>query len=430
MQIYPLMLALLIGWPIYNIILSLLSLRTPRPGSAGVDRRRSCFWLVVPALNEELVIADTVRSLLALAGGKNRLRVLVVDDGSDDRTSTVLKAIDDDRMVILRRELPEARQGKGTALNAAYRLIRDVATEEGTVDETVIGVIDADGRVSHNLLTEVDRYLADGTSGAVQCRVRIRNRHSLLGLLQDIEFGCVADAAQTLRDIVGTVALGGNGQFVKLSVLMGFGDDPWSSCLVEDTELGLRLHRSGVRVRYVNRAAVTQQAVVDIRRLVRQRARWAQGNLQCARHLPGLLTSRHVSALGLVDLLHYLITPWFVPLFALLAVLFLGLAIHVGLGGTALFPLMVGTTDEVSAWLLWLGALLLPGTVWGFTHRLRLRDEPLWRCVVTSMTYPAFLVLGSVAGCRGVARHVGGRADWMKTERLVEPAVVKGRHAR
>ncbi|UMP06818.1 glycosyltransferase family 2 protein [Amycolatopsis sp. EV170708-02-1] len=429
MQIYSLMLALLLGWPIYNIVLSLLSLRNPRPGSPGVGRPL-CFWLVVPALDEELVIAGTVRSLLALADGDNRLRVLVVDDGSTDRTSTVLKAIDDDRMMILRRELPEARQGKGAALNAAYRLIRDLAREEGTAGETVVGVVDADGRVSPNLLTEVDRYLADGTSGAVQCRVRIRNRDSLLGLLQDIEFGCVADAAQTVRDTVGTVALGGNGQFVKLSVLIALGNDPWSSCLVEDTELGLRLHRAGVRVRYVRHAVVTQQAVVDIRRLLRQRARWAQGNLQCARHLPGLLVSRHISAFGLVDLLHYLIVPWFVPLFALLAFLFLGIAVHVGLGGTALFPLTSGTTDAASAWMTWLGALLLPGTVWGFTHRLRLRDEPLWRCVLTSMTYPVFLVLGSVAGCRGVARHVGGRADWVKTERLAEPAVAKGRHAR
>lgn len=399
------------------------------PGVAGPGRP-SCFWLVVPALDEELVIADTVRSLLALADDKNRLRVLVVDDGSTDRTSTVLESLYDDRLLVLRRNLPEARQGKGAALNAAYRLIRELALEEGTAAETVVGVVDADGRVSRNLLTEVDRYLADGTSGAVQCRVRIRNRHNLLGLLQDIEFGCVADAAQTVRDTVGTVALGGNGQFVKLSVLMAFGSDPWSSCLVEDTELGLRLHRAGVRVRYVRRAVVTQQAVVDIRRLVRQRTRWAQGNLQCARHLPGLLTSRHVSALGLVDLLHYLIIPWCVPLVALLAFLFLGIAIHVGLGGTALFPLASGTTDAVSAWVMWLGALLLPGAVWGFTHRLRLRDEPLWRCVVTSMTYPVFLVLGSVAGCRGVARHVGGRVDWVKTERLAERTVARGRHTR
>lgn len=429
MQIYSVMLVLLLGWPTYNIVLSLLSLRTPRPGRVGA-LRPSYFWLVVPALDEELVIADTVRSLLALADGGNRLRVLVVDDGSTDRTSTVLGAVDDDRLMVLRRELPDARQGKGAALNAAYRLIRELTLEEGTAAETVVGVIDADGRVSHNLLTEVDRYLADGTSGAVQCRVRIRNRNSLLGLLQDIEFGCVADAAQTLRDVIGTVALGGNGQFVRLSVLMGFGDEPWSSCLVEDTELGLRLHRSGVRVRYVKRAAVTQQALVDMRRLVRQRSRWAQGNLQCARHLPALLSSRHVSAFGLVDLLHYLITPWFVPFFALLAVLFLGLAVHVGLGGTTLFPFTVGTTDAMSAWLTWLGALLLPGTVWGFTHRLRLRDEPLWRCVFISMAYPIFLVIGSVAGFRGAARHLGGRADWMKTERLAEPAVAKGRHAR
>lgn len=418
MHIHSFMLALLLAWPSYNLALAILGSRTPRPSSAG-NGMPLCFWLVVPALNEELVIAGTVRSLLALGSPRNGLRVLVIDDGCTDRTSAVLEPIDNPCLMVLRRDPPDARLGKGPALNAAYRFIREAARREGTVSETVIGVIDADGRASGNMLAEVGRYLADGRAGAVQCRVRIRNRSTMLGLLQDIEFGCVADAAQTVRDAIGTVALAGNGQFIRLSVLLRFGDDPWSSCLVEDVELGLRLHRAGVGVRYAKRVAVTQQAVADPRRLVRQRGRWAQGNLQCARHLPGIVGSHHVTALGLVDLLHYLIAPWLVPLFALLALTLLGLTVHSRLSGAS-SALVADPADTPLAWIILGAALVLPGTVWGFAHRLRSRDESLWRCLRISLLYPLFLVLGSVATCRGVALHLLGRDDWTKTERLAE----------
>lgn len=62
--------------------------------------------------------------------------------------------------------------------------------------------------------------------GAVQCRVRIHNRRALLGFLQDIEFACIADACQRLRDAIGCVDLGGNGQFIRLRTLAQTGDAP------------------------------------------------------------------------------------------------------------------------------------------------------------------------------------------------------------
>ena len=72
----------------------------------------------------------------------------------------------------------------------------------------VLSVIDADGRGSANILAEVAAALADPAVGAVQCRVRIHNREALLGAVQDLESGCVADASQVLRLRLGSVGLG------------------------------------------------------------------------------------------------------------------------------------------------------------------------------------------------------------------------------
>src|SRR5213593_2549100 len=69
---------------------------------------------VIPCLNEERVIGGTLDSLVPLLEGDDL--VLVVDDGSDDRTAEIVRAYPSPRVHLLERRLPNARQGKGRAL--------------------------------------------------------------------------------------------------------------------------------------------------------------------------------------------------------------------------------------------------------------------------------------------------------------------------
>ena len=58
------------------------------------------------------------------------------------------------------------------------------------------------------------------------------------------------------------------------------GDGPWRNRLTEDQDLGLRLLAAGWKSHQEMRAVVEQQGVPRLRPLLRQRTRWAQGNLQ------------------------------------------------------------------------------------------------------------------------------------------------------
>ncbi|GAA2511355.1 glycosyltransferase [Pilimelia columellifera] len=420
--------AILLAWPALTVILAGVAGRyTAVRGVTAVNElpaggaSPSQFWIVIPALNEEVVVAATVGAALGLRGPVNtQVRVLVIDDGSDDRTPEILASIGHPRLHILRRDLPLARQGKGEALNAAYRLIAARAAEEGIDPErVVIGIIDGDGQGSPNLLIEVSRRMRDPKVGALQCQVRIRNRSRLLGAVQDLEFGAVVNAFQRVRDDLDTVGLGGNGQFTRLGALLTLGHSPWSACLVEDLELGIRMHLSGLSIRYTTRASVTQQAVVDVRRLTRQRTRWAQGNIQCARYLPQLVTSPVIRARALAEMLHYLLSPW------ANAVISLVLAVMTSAGVAGLLadqPMsFLPTWGSLASMAgVWLAATLFPGFVWALVHRRRLGDESLIRLIVAAFAYPAFLLLGLVATYRAVFRHAAGRQTWAKTERLTE----------
>ncbi len=78
-------------------------------------------WVfLVPALNEEVTIADSVARLLELPVA--RRRIVVIDDASTDRTPEILAAIEHPDLFVLRREKPDAQKGK--AAGAQLRLPR------------------------------------------------------------------------------------------------------------------------------------------------------------------------------------------------------------------------------------------------------------------------------------------------------------------
>src|SRR2546425_3903304 len=274
----------------YSLLLvAVLRARRRRRTPEGLSTA-SRFSLMVPARNEESVLDRTLEGVLSVDYPHERFEVLVIDDGSTDRTSEIAArwaARHPGRISII--HLPEGRsgQGKAEALNFGFRHLLRTSRFNGR-REWVIGVFDADGVPDADLLQKAASQFENPKVGAVQASVRITNRGtSRLARMQDIEFSAFSRVTQMIRgELLDSASLGGNGQFVRARALYGaaISRKPhrfWRpGALTEDLELSARLVLRSWRIKHLATSYVHQEGVERFSDLFRQRTRWAWGSLQ------------------------------------------------------------------------------------------------------------------------------------------------------
>ncbi|MEV1021538.1 glycosyltransferase family 2 protein [Streptomyces sp. NPDC050264] len=394
----------------YNTALFTLSRRRIRHSD---NKRRERFYVFLLAcLNEEKVLSESLARITSLPA--RNFMALVIDDGSDDRTSEIALAADPALVRLHRRNPPDAQKGKGAALNDGVRHLRESGLLAGHAPEdVVVCVVDADGRLDSDVVQCVDPYFDDPRTGAVQVCVRMYNRHlGLLARMQDMEFVVYGDVYQSARRFIGSVGMGGNGQFMRLAALDTLdGDGPWSDSLTEDLDLGVRLIAKGWTNQHCTTAAVSQQAVLSLRRLIRQRSRWFQGHLQSAGLVPLIL--RDVPTRAALDLLYHLSSPVLILLTSLLPLSFL-----VALGATTVASLRVGHPLVSPMWLL--GPYVLSFTAayaYGFVYARRERTLGLIRSVLIAHVFVFYGYIWFAAGWWGFWRMLTGQRAWLKTAR-------------
>src|SRR2546421_3031463 len=236
--------------------------------------------VLVACKNEESVVETLVESLLALEYPADRLQLIVVDDGSSDRTGELLDevAATNPRLACLHRS-PGAGGGKSGALNAALP----------EVTGRIIVIFDADHKPRADVLRRLIRHFEDPAVAAVQGRCEISNpNHSPLARLIAVDYLAGYLVNEYGRQaLFGLPAYGGANCAVRASTLRELGG--WNPrSVTEDTDLTLRVHLAGWRVRYDVTAVDAEEAVGTVSRDWRQRHRWARGHQQAGRgHPPG-----------------------------------------------------------------------------------------------------------------------------------------------
>lgn len=378
----------------------------PDPSQALADELTWVF--MVPALNEEVTIRDSVERLTQIDVRKRF--IVVIDDGSDDGTPAVLERLSHPDLRVLRRDPPHARQGKAAALNWAWNQLADL-TPETDHDKIIVVVVDADGRLHTDAPSFAAAHFADPQVGGVQSLVRIYNRQHLLTWFQDVEFGVYGNLFQAGRNGWGTAGMGGNGQFNRLSALDSVADHqgPWRESLTEDQDLGLRLIIEGWLSRQDLRSTVDQQGLPGLRTLLRQRTRWSQGNLQ-ALSLFGLIGKAPRPLVARIEARAYLLMPLWQAIIALA----MATSIYLLLSGQAVL------WGSGSIWtLVFFYILGFGGTVMGCIAS-RAAEGPMGvlRGFLIGQVYAFYSWIIWPVLARSTFRQVTERRDWAKTDRI------------
>jgi len=257
--------------------------------------------VLIPAYNEETVIARTIRSVM-MSNYKN-LRIVVIDDGSSDATyKTAVEAYPEEIASGRLAVLTKPNGGKADALN--YALSR--------IDEDIYVGIDADGVIAHDAISNLVCHFANPKIGAVAGNAKVGNRVNLWTRWQALEYITSQNFERRALDLFDVVMVvpGAIGAWRTKAVLDG--GCYHSNTVAEDADLTMNLLEQGYSVIYEDRALAFTEAPVNADGLMRQRFRWSFGILQAVFKHRGAI-KRH-RAMGLFALPNTIIFQILLPL--------------------------------------------------------------------------------------------------------------------
>lgn len=319
--------------------------------------------IVVPAHNEEVTIEASIRSLLAL---KYRLyEIIIVDDGSTDNTSQVVRDAFDMHRISrpIQRKIacqPEEAIYESYKWKVPITLIRK--KNGGKADALNMGInaakypyficMDADSVLQFDSLEKIVRpVLEDSTVVAVGGAVRpsngteIQNGHVLayrmpnkiIPCMQVLEYDRSFLAARILFDkFNGSIIISGAFGLFKKSVVIDAGGYD-STTMGEDMELVVKLHvycrehSIPYRIRYATDAICWTQAPESLRNLCKQRRRWHIGLFQSMTRHRQMFLNRKYGMVGFISYLYFLIYELLSPYIEVFGILTILLAFAIDL---------------------------------------------------------------------------------------------------
>jgi cellulose synthase/poly-beta-1,6-N-acetylglucosamine synthase-like glycosyltransferase/peptidoglycan/xylan/chitin deacetylase (PgdA/CDA1 family)/spore germination protein YaaH len=249
------------------LIIGLLALAEKlRPAPQDHPDYKPKVSVLIPAFNEEAVIVETVRA--ALSSEYPKLEILVVDDGSVDRTAELVREYfgRDSRV----RLLMQPNSGKPSALNHAL--------SEATGD--IVVSIDADTVVDSEAIPRLIRHFADPKVGAVAGNVKVMNRNSWITRWQALEYITSQNLEKRAFDLLNCIPVvpGAAGAW-RADLLRSHGGFSGDT-VAEDTDLTMTIRRHGWKILYDEDAIGRTEVPETVDALVRQRFRWTFGTLQ------------------------------------------------------------------------------------------------------------------------------------------------------
>ena len=265
--------------------------KRPSKKDASLPARYPVVSMLVPCFNEERTLASTIDSLLAMEYPKDKLEIVVIDDGSRDGTAAIARGYAQKYPAQV-SFLQKQNGGKYTALNLGLERSRG----------EIIGCLDADSFAAADALLEVvKKFESDPLIMAITPAMKVHRPKRVLELMQAVEytFGIfykkMFDNLAAINVLPGPFSMYKREVFAKIGVFRHAHN-------TEDMEIAFRMHANHLRIVNAHTAFVYTTVPRTVRALLRQRVRWSQGFLQNARDYKYMLFNRRYGNFGMLVL--------------------------------------------------------------------------------------------------------------------------------
>lgn len=237
-------------------------------------RPSTSFTVLIPARNEQKVIAQTIQSITSVNYPKKLIEVLIICEKRD--TKTIQKAekyiksshITNAKVLIFDDEPINKPHGLNKGLWEA--------------SNKVIAVFDAEDEVNKDIFNVANTLFLSENPDVIQAGVQLMNYDSHWFSAHNVlEYYFWFKSRMHFHTKVGVVPLGGNTVFFKTKDLKEIGG--WDeTCLTEDAEIGIRLSVNGAHVlsTYDPLHITKEETPGTIGQFIKQRTRWNQGFIQ------------------------------------------------------------------------------------------------------------------------------------------------------
>ncbi|ASE35561.1 poly-beta-1,6-N-acetyl-D-glucosamine synthase [Mammaliicoccus sciuri] len=278
--VYPI--AMSIFWIIGTLIYYIFIERKLKAKHINYQPQEGISFLIA-CYNEESTIAETIKNLNDLSYPIKE--IIAVNDGSSDQTKAELLRLK--QAYKIKFINLEENRGKANALNIAAQYAQ----------YPYLMCIDADTIIDDDAPYYMVESLVDDPSiGAVTGNPRIRNKSTLLGKIQTIEYASMIGSikrAQTINGFVNTIS----GVFTLFNKKALEKNQYWDTDMItEDIAVSWKFHLSGYKIKYEPRALCWMLVPETFKGLWKQRVRWSQGGHEVIlRDFKNMLKVRNIS---------------------------------------------------------------------------------------------------------------------------------------
>lgn len=241
--------------------------------------------IIVPCWNEQSTVSKTIYSLLSLDYPKNKLKIMIVNDGSTDNTWQNIQKFKNNPQVEMHHK---ENGGKHTALNFGLSKLKT----------DLVGCLDADSFVHKDALKNIVVYFQNKETMTVTPSVKLWKPKGPLQLLQKVEYSFGIFTRKMFHYMQAVYITPGPFSIFRREVFEKLGGYEHAHN-TEDIEIALRMQKNGYKIAHAHNAMVYTVPPNTFRKLLKQRIRWSHGFIKNATDYRDMFFNKKYGNLGM-----------------------------------------------------------------------------------------------------------------------------------